>query len=75
MNINDLPDELLFKILENLLPDKSCNIEEFKNYFLVNKLWCKILNSNTMLRTFSDNNNLYQQYTNEKFTYFSLINR
>jgi hypothetical protein len=75
MNINELPDELLFKILEHLLPDKSCDIDEFKNYFLVNTLWCKILNSNTMLRTFSDNNNLYQQFKNEKFTYFSLINR
>ena len=40
MNVNDLPNELLDKILVHLLPDKSCDIEEFKNYFLVNKVWC-----------------------------------
>ena len=75
MNVNDLPNELLDKILVHLLPDKSCDIEEFKNYFLVNKLWCKILNSNTILSAFSQKNKLYKQYTNEKFTYYSLINR
>jgi hypothetical protein len=75
MNINNLPDELLDKILKHVLPDKSCNIEEFKNYFLVNKVWCKILNSNTMLCAFSQKNNLYKQYKNEIFTYLSLINR
>ena len=75
MNINDLPNELLCNIFENLIPDKSCNINDFKNYFLVNKLWNKILNSNTIINTFSKTNNLYKQYKNEKFTYNSLINR
>ena len=55
MNINDLPDELLFKILENLLPDKSCDIDEFKSYFLVNTKWKNIFNSHTMLIRFSKN--------------------
>ena len=75
MKINDLPYELLSNIFEYLLPDKSCNINDFKNYFLVNKLWNKILNSNTMLSAFSQKNKLYKQYKNEKFTYNSLINR
>ena len=45
MNINELPYELLFKILEYLLPDKSCDIEEFKSYFLVNTKLVELLNS------------------------------
>lgn len=74
MNINELPNELLAKILEYILPDKKCNIEEFKNYFLVNKLWYKILNSNSMLITFSNKYNLCNSLKNQKLSYFTLIN-
>ena len=59
MNINELPNELLCNIFENLIPDKSCNINDFKNYFLVNKLWNKILNSNTIINTFSKNKKVF----------------
>ena len=73
MNINDLPYELHEQILVHILPNKTCNIEEFKNYFLVNKLWYKILNSNTMMSAFSFKNEIKNE--NEKVTYYYLINR
>jgi hypothetical protein len=75
MNINDLPYELLINIFFFLLPDKSCNINEFKNYFLVNTKWNNIFNSKEMLNKLSENNRLSNQYNNEIFTYYSLINR
>ena len=75
MNIDELPNELLINIFFYLLPDKSCNINEFKNYFLVNKKWNSIFNSKEMLNKLSENNRLYKQYKNEIFTYLSLINR
>jgi len=75
MNINYLPDELLINIFFYLLPDQTCNINEFKHYFLVNKKWNNILNSKVIINKISENNNLYKQYDNEIFTYYSLINR
>jgi len=54
-----LPDELYLKIFIHLLPDKSCNINEFKNYFLVNKQWYKVLNDSQLKLHFSN------QLTNE----------
>jgi len=47
-----LPHELQLKIFEHLLPDKSCNIKEFQNYFLVNKCWNKLFNSYQMRQSF-----------------------
>ena len=38
----------IIHIFKNLLPDESCDINEFKNYFLVNKEWNKLFNSNQM---------------------------
>ena len=75
MNINDFPEELLINIGYFLLPDNSCNINEFKNYFLVNKKWNRIFNSNEMLNKLAKNNRLNKQYDTEIFTYYSLINR
>ena len=46
MNIEELPTELLLSIFKFLLPNKSCNISEFKHYFLVNKKWNYLFNSN-----------------------------
>jgi len=75
MNINDFPEELLINIGFFLLPDNSCNINEFKNYFLVNKKWNRIFNSNEMLNKLAKNNRLNKQYDTEIFTYYSLIHR
>jgi hypothetical protein len=47
-----LPNELQLTIFEHLLPDKSCNIKEFQNYFLVNKCWNKLFNSYQMCQLF-----------------------
>ena len=46
MNIDELPNELLLSIFKYLLPNNSCNINEFKHYFLVNKKWHSLFNSN-----------------------------
>jgi hypothetical protein len=75
MNINELPYELLFKILEYLLPDKSCDIDEFKSYFLVNTKWKNIFNSDAMLIRFSKNYNFKNNFDNKFLTYYSLIHK
>ena len=41
---------------------EALNINEFKNYFLVNKKWNSIFNSKEMLNKLSENNRLYKQY-------------
>ena len=46
--MNSLPEELLIKIFKHLIPDKSYNINEFKQYFLIYKNWYYILNTLTM---------------------------
>ena len=48
MNVDDLPNELLLSVFKFLLPDISCNINEFKHYFLVNKKWNSLFNSNCL---------------------------
>ena len=65
MNMNDLPNELLLSIFKFLLPDKSCNINEFKQYFLVDKKWNSLFNSNylkNLLYLDAYNINCYKQY-------------
>tara|TARA_B110001469_G_C9643121_1_gene324005 strand:+ start:1755 stop:2522 length:768 start_codon:yes stop_codon:yes gene_type:complete len=47
-----LPYELNLKIFEHLLPDNSCDIKEFQNYFLINKYWNTIFNSYQMRQLF-----------------------
>ena len=70
--MNNLPEELLIHIFKNLLPDESCDINEFKNYFLVNKEWNKLFNSNQMKITLKKKYNLLIY---DKLTYKKLISQ
>ena len=68
--MNNLPEELSLHIFENLLPDRSCDITEFKNYFLVNKQWNKLFNSTQIKLSLKHKYNLL---TYDKLTYNTLI--
>lgn len=81
--MNNLPIELLTKILLNLLPDESCDIVSFKNYFLVNKLWKYIFNQYYFRVMYSKKLGIYNFFKkkynssfilNNIFNYTSLIN-
>jgi len=68
--MNNLPDELYLHIFENLLPDKSCDLNEFKNYFLVNKQWNELFNSTQLKMELKHKYNLLIY---ESLTYNKLI--
>ena len=64
--MNSLPEELSIKIFKHLIPDKSYNINEFKQYFLIYKNWYYILNTLTMKIYFAKLIGLYSFNTINK---------
>ena len=57
----DLPHELNFTILTYLIPDESCDINEFREYFLVSKYFYNILNSLEYKTLFAKRIKLYDK--------------
>ena len=83
MNIQELPNELLEKIFFNLIPGDDCDIEEFKNYFLVNWRWYHIINSFSFRCLYAKSLNIYSFFKKKYnssfilsriFNYSALIN-
>ena len=56
----DLPYELNFMILTYLIPDETCDINAFRDYFLVSKYFYTILNSYDFKIVFSKKIHLYE---------------
>ena len=60
----DLPYEINFKIFTHLIPDETCDINAFREYFLVSKYFYNILNSYEFKIIFSKKIELYDTLLN-----------
>ena len=70
MNIMDLSYDLNVCILKYLIPGDTCDIDNFKEYFLVCKYWYNILNSKNIWNHYCDKLNIFSS----KIKYSNLRN-